>query len=203
MPPRFVFNTDYNTKCEHTLRQLVLSYCIHVSLQIHYEISQNALEGWHSFWFKITKWLATYPPYSPKSVYTCNIVFVCIDLAHAFKATSWSIHPPWRLLLLSIPLEKPPLVGILTQEERGTYDFLTPARYMVPGKIRELNQWVLVVLGEQTWNKDPANTHWHQDNMYMYIQPCFPELLGKFQWGATTRSICLLLEAFGFLKPIM
>jgi len=50
-------------------------------------------------------------------------------------------------------LEKPPLVGNLMQrrgEERGTYDFLTLARYMVPGKLRELNQWVPVVLGEQT-----------------------------------------------------
>jgi hypothetical protein len=35
-------------------------------------------------------------------------------------------------------------------EERNTYYFLTPARYMVPGKIQELNQWVPVVLEEQT-----------------------------------------------------
>jgi hypothetical protein len=69
-------------------------------------------------------------------------------------------------------------VGILMQEERGTYYFLTPARYMVPGKIRELNQWVPVVLGEQTWNKDPANKHWHQ-RQYVHV---YTALLPRTAW---------------------
>lgn len=39
------------------------------------------------------------------------------------------------------PFRKTTTGGDPHAEERGTYDFLTPARYMVPSKLRELNQW--------------------------------------------------------------